>query len=694
MGKMKRTIAIFLFASTLSALAQAQNIVEIKPDKKVVHVDQLDLNDGATVRDALDIMPDLLNRSSESVIENFSVQIDGQDVGNSMDVVLIQTILAEVDVIEISTSPSVSDQKNGQGGVINIKMKAPEEGFHGDVLLDGSTEWNVMPSVLMSYKKNKWALKGSVMMEYYNPTIISYTERVSPISLLMSYDTTNTQYMQETAKFGAKYKTDRDEVKIYVWESYAYADNRGYSAVCREKPLDGGKWQPESGKSEVERCLGVDTNRIENHKLNVVANVNYKHTFSNKGTIETSLNYDFSPTRNRNTNLYDMDYYNAISERFGQVKSYKAEDQNMPHQLNTELKTKHEIGRWSENHFLEVEGGANYRLGLSELDNRENKLRTGTRPEESLLTYKTISHYVSPFFKFSYFYKTLTVQAGARYQYQNQKIDSQMESSSDLGDTVHVLNSHDWTANVNINWQVVPHHNLRALASRNLVRPSVQQLSPITYYNQKQDMYYRGNPELTSTQVYNADLDYSYDFQNAKHNLLLDVGLSYLHVLNPIQQVMQEDSELQSLYNTYENDYKAPTNALNFNLLLCYKVGVYSLFFTGNTFYKLQHKQDNIQARLNFNLAMANNFNFANGWVLSFKLIYNSAILTTNDITGDCFLANLRLAKTWGHWLVHAEINDVFDDKAVDYGLDGDVNIMRLYDPHQQCIAVGFAYQW
>ncbi len=682
-----------LLAGALSG-AQAQNIVEIKPDKKVVHVDQLALNSSANVRDALDIMPDLLNRSSENIIDNYSVQVDGQDVGSSIDVVLTQTILAEVDVIEISTSPSVSDQKNGQGGVINIKMKAPEEGFHGDVMLDGSTEWNVMPSVLMSYKKDKWAIKGSVMMEYYNPTIISYTERISPSSILMSYDTTDSRYMAETAKFEAKYRTNSDEVKINVWESYAYVNNNGYAALCQDRPVDGRKVRYESGKWNMERFLGVDTALIETGKLNVVAKFNYKHTFSNKGTINASVNYDYSPNQNISTTFYDVDYYCSISEQFGQVRYYKADDYNAPHQLGAELKTKHEIGRWSDDHYLELEGGANYQLRASELNNKENKYRLGARSEESVLNYKNISHYVSPFFKFSYYYKTLTLQAGARYQYQKQTIGSQLSASVDSNDTTHVVRSHDWVANININWQVVPHHNLRALASRSLIRPTVQQLSPIMYYNQKQDKYYRGNPDLSATQVYNADLDYSYDFRNEKHNLLLDVGMSYLHVMNPIRQVMREDAEWRTVYTTYKNDYSKPTNVLNLNLLLCYKVGVYSLFFTGNTFYKLQHQGDALQARLTGNLAIANNFNFSSGWALSFKLIYNSAIWTDSEIIGDCFSANMRLSKTWGHWLVHAEINDIFNDSAMDKGKDGDVNITRLYDPHQQCVAVGFAYQW
>ena len=157
-------ILTFALAVALTHAAQAQNMVEVKPDKKVVHVDQLGMNPNSNVRDALDIMPDLLGRNTDFMLDNFSVQIDGKDVGNSIDVVLTQTILAEVETIEISTSPTVSEQKNGQGGVINIKMKAPEEGFHGNVLLDGSTEWDVMPSVLMSYKKDKWSFNGSLMM--------------------------------------------------------------------------------------------------------------------------------------------------------------------------------------------------------------------------------------------------------------------------------------------------------------------------------------------------------------------------------------------------------------------------------------------------------------------------------------------------------------------------------------------------
>lgn len=101
-----------------------------------------------------------------------------------------------------------------------------------------------------------------------------------------------------------------------------------------------------------------------------------------------------------------------------------------------------------------------------------------------------------------------------------------------------------------------------------------------------------------------------------------------------------------------------------------------------------------LKGRLYYNLAMANNFNFAKGWALSFKLIYNSEEWTENEIIGDCLLTNLRLAKSWGNWLVHAEINDIFDYTSADYSKNGGETIKRIYDPHRQCVAVGFAYKF
>lgn len=683
---MKKTITILLFVGALLmgtlTSAQAQNIVEIKPDKKVVHVDQLELSSGASVLDALSIMPDLLNRNSESIIDNFSVQIDGKDVGNSTDVVLVQTILAEVDVIEISTSPSVSDQQNGQGGVINIKMKEVQEGFHGDALLDASTEWDVMPSVLLSYRKNQWSLKGSLMMEYYQPRTVAYSERTSPTSFFSSMDTIRGKYTQETAKFSAIYKTDKDEVKMYVWESFAYSDRLSQNHMLQEKPFEAGAPNVTgSGKRIIEQAIGTDTISMRKKALNVVAEMSYKHTFSNKGTLSTSLHYDYSPQNNVDKTLYDPAYYRSLSDVLNVRTSNRYQTTNHPHQLATELKTKHTIGRWSENHSLDLELGANYQLALSRINESEAVQREALpRPNETSVDYSNESHYVSPFFKFSYFYKTLTLELGARYQYQHQVINAMP------------INSHDWTGNININWAVAPHHNLRALASRNIVRPSIQQLSEVIYYNQRQSMYFKGNPNLTPMQVYNAGLDYSFDFQNDKHNLLLNVGLSYLHSLNPIKQVMRENQEDQLVYATFDNDPNNRNNVMNLNLLLCYKVGVYSLFVTGNTFYRMQHTGEAIKSRLSYNVAMANNFNFARDWSLSFKLVYNSETWALDMITGDCFTANLRLAKRWGKWLVHVDIDDMFDYLATDYGKDGDVNIMRWYDPHIQCVAAGFAY--
>lgn len=687
MKKSSYILWIFALAGVLSA--QAQNIVEVKPDKKIVHVEQLGLNPSSNVRDALDIMPDLLNRNTDDVLNNFSLQVDGKDVGNSADVVLMQTILAEVDVIEVSTSPAVSEQKNGQGGVINIKTKAPEEGFHGDVLLDGATSWDVMPSVLLSYKKDKWSLKGSVMMEYFNSKKQSYLERQSPTSLLVSRDTTHTRYRQETAKFSAQYQSKANEVKIYVWESLAFGDHTTRESLSQETPVP-------DRENYYRRVSGTDTLNVWQRDLSVVANVEYKHTFSNNGTFETSARYDYSPTKGKDDVLYDSRYYILQRESLGGVpSSYLSSAYRQPHQLDTEVKTKQTLGNWGENHNLELEGGLNYQLNASATKSTEDFNKEGMKdydPEE--LNYSYMGHYLSPFLTFTYNYRTLTLKLGARYQYQNQSVNSSWLGATESSETANTFVSHDWVANANINWAVAPHHNLRLLGGRNLVRPSVEQLTPILHYNQRQDIYMQGNPALQPMQLYNADLDYCFDFQNEKHNLLLDVGLSYIRTESPINQVMREDSKRGLVYNTYINASGEPANILDLNLLLCYKVGVYTLMFTGNTFYKLQQKGMDLKGRLYYNLAMANNFNFAKGWALSFKLIYNSEEWTENEIIGDCLLANLRLAKSWGNWLVHAEINDIFDYTSADYSKNGGETIKRIYDPHRQCVAVGFAYKF
>lgn len=682
-------ILTFALAMALTHEAQAQNMVEIKPDKKVVHVDQLGMNPNSNVRDALDIMPDVLGRNTDFMLDNFSVQIDGKDVGGSIDVVLTQTILAEVDAIEISTSPTVSEQKNGQGGVINIKMKAPEEGFHGNVLLDGSTEWDVMPSVLMSYKKDKWSFNGSLMMEYYNTKKSNYTERQSPTATLMSSDTIHERYRQETAKFGAKYKTDADEVKIYVWESFALTDYNTRADLCQETP-------DQKMLYHFRRVTGTDTTLMSQRDLAVVANVEYKHTFSNKGTIDASARYDYMPNKSQDDVHYDPLYYFLISDNLGGIPvRYKSSAHRQPHQLGMELKTKHKVGNWDENHFLELEGGANYQLGASATKNVEDMQRSGVwNAREDVLNYSWMKHYLSPFATLTYNYRTLNVKLGARYQYQKQFVRGDWRGLDMLSDTTSTLVSHDWTANANINWQVAPHHNLRLLGTRSIVRPSVEQLSPVMKYSQKQDIFTQGNPQLKPMQVYNVDLDYCFDFQNEKHNLLLDVGLSYIRAENPISQIMREDTKRKIVYNTYVNVPGDPSNILNLNLLLCYKVGVYTLMFTGNSFYKLKQQGSDIKARMYFNVAMANNFNFAKGWALSFKLVYNSEEWTMNEIVGDCLLANLRLAKSWGNWQVHAEINDIFEYFSADYSKNGEETIMRLYDPNLQYVNVGFSYKW
>ena len=126
---MKRFLFFILLCQVFAfSNAYAQNYaLEVLPDKEVIYIKKLALPGNLSVKDLLLMYPSILNRNVENAIERYEVQLDDKTIGAANDEILVATKLREIEKIEISSSPSVTQQKNGQGGVINLILNKPEE---------------------------------------------------------------------------------------------------------------------------------------------------------------------------------------------------------------------------------------------------------------------------------------------------------------------------------------------------------------------------------------------------------------------------------------------------------------------------------------------------------------------------------------------------------------------------------------
>lgn len=637
---MKRALLIVLLLQTVFlSWADETYIVEIKPTKKIVHVEQLGMSDNAGVRDVLEMMPELLTRGASSLLANYSIQVDGKDVGQAREVVLMQTRLAEVKEIEISTSPTSSEQLNGTGGVINIKLKpVANEGVSGVVMLDASTLWDVDPSVMINYRKEKFTLRSSVMMEYYRPTSYFDGKTITPTSTTTRGDTVVQSYKQETAKIYLSYSpTERDELKMHVWETFAMnrnSKNSGWTQMTDVSDL-----YESSCLFKESRYKQVASSNA--HKLFAEANVEYKHTYRCGGnlTIEGTYNYGNS-------------HYvsNARQRQLGVLGAYAYLDTTvllLPNQVIGSIKTTNKLLKPDSPHNLELQVGlnANYSFGQSSYEYLTNY----ATPRKLSSQDNDCSLYLSPYMQWDYRYSRWTVQASARYQYYSSDVrKEEVDNGVQTSDTAFFAN-HCVTANASLGCQIADGHHLRLLAARNIIRN-----------------------QMLICPVHNAELNYIFSYRTEEHDVLTNFGLQYINT----QMQTQTD------------------HVLSVNAQLFYRHGFFSMAFAGNVYAKEEKFPTTRDWGFYYNLNWTPVFSFRHEWTLSAKFLYNSKVETVHADYGDCFFAELRLSKNIRSWNIHMELSDVFDYRSYDAIRTGDTCSMQTYDLYHRYLLVGAVYKF
>ena len=624
-------------------------MLELTPDKQIVHVDKLGLSGNTDVLEVLEAMPELLARGSSetgTLLPNYAIQVDGKDAGQSRDVVLMQTKLVEVDVIEISFSPSASEQNNGQGGVINIKLKPlTQDGVSGNVLLDVGTDVDVQPSLWVNYKKDKFTLRSSLMMEYYRPA--------DQKTQLLEFDNSETSlswqqkklmsYKQETAKLFMDYNpTSQDKLKFRFWESLGLSktnmDGVGFAMV--EQVDSAG--QPMSGFFQ---RIDMKEKQVQNaNSLSMVADVEYEHSYRRGGRFAVSAMYSFAPEYS------DNDLWSGACGVLGDspvdtLMTAVTDHWQKPHQVSGDIKSKHALLENDNPHKLDFEVGVNSTLTLSQQRNSTAVYATRDDPQIQRDTFSTL--YASPFVELTYKYQRWHLLAGARYQY--------FKSWGSAADMLY--DNHAVTANVGLTCQVADHHRLRVIGARNITRAR-QKVQP----------------------YYNAELNYLFDWSNQTDWVMTNFGVRYIYA-----------------------DLVATTtkcDVVNVNAQLSYAHGIFSMTFAGNAYMKWQKMPDETVRGWYYNLSWQPVFMFPKQWTLSGKVLYNSKIKGwTTDYKkgeyGDCVYMQVRLSKDIRNWNVHAEFDDILNYKTYDKEWQNAVSVVTTeYNLYKRAFLVGFGYKF
>lgn len=639
---MRKTLIILFLGLTVAI--RAQYMIEVQVDKKVIHPEQLGMSDDTSLDDILRVLPELLDRSDGSVADTYSLKIDGTDVSQSKETLLRQLQLGEIESIEVTKTPTVSEQQNGTGGSINVKLRPLKEGLSGNAMLGLSTRFSVNPGVLLDYRKGIFSLRSSVLLDYTNSKSSVYYEsykRMQPTDPHRTrFDREERRHVQqigEMARVDMRLNFNkRDELKFLATQTVSHREGESNWTGASTTPL-----------TVVDTLMRFRTGTADEtallRNISTSAQLKYSHSYlNNLGKLELTASYAYNPNLDTLYQIGRGEFY----------RTYLTGDTIIRKNVRTAA------------HQANFEGSSNFKWSSPQAHNFELKVGMNANYKQANrypIGDEMISHYtyLSPYVDFTYTYRTFKLKAGARYAYDNRLVYNPGQPG------VRVTN-HDVSASLQLGYRVADHHLLRLALSRDLTR-----VSDVAILLGRDS---RNNP------TYNANLDYAFDYQHEDHKLMLSVGAQYTFHQN-VNRSLIGYSSLGKL-----------------EVSLVYNYRIFSMAFIGNCFGIGRYDNDTealIDRYMAYNLSLMPIVHLKRGWDLSGRLTYNSKVTTFNSYLSDCFYAQIRVNKHFNnHWSVYAYIDDIFDYWATDKVYSGKDFELQKYDMYTRAFAIGANYKF
>ncbi len=159
----------------------ADDIIEHRGDRYVIHVEALNPDSEMTLLDVLHLCPELISYDGKNITNDYRLRINNTHLSVDWETALENIKASELKYVQICNYTSAAKGVNGGGGVIDIYYK-PQEGTSGKVAIEGSTYGN-----------------GKLYTDI--------TSKVSPNLTLTGYAMTNQQYTKGYPTDGGTFKS-------------------------------------------------------------------------------------------------------------------------------------------------------------------------------------------------------------------------------------------------------------------------------------------------------------------------------------------------------------------------------------------------------------------------------------------------------------------------------------------------------
>lgn len=618
--------------------AQSEYALQIENDKKIINIDRFGLPESASILEAISVLPELLARSSETILLNYDVKIDGFSLGAAYEGTLSQIRLEQVEKIEISESPIDSYKNNGEGGSINIVLKNLDDGLSGEASVAGYSSADFKPMVLLGYKKSGLTLRGIAEYEHYRPyRMISHTQgfdegEIIPYSQI---DTTNKKYNSETMRLLMTYLPNaRDEFKLRFSEHFSW-DSKDQTVFT-----DQGEIFRNTNKNFFGKTFNLD------------ANTSFSHKFSSGNKFMIDATYSYSPKEEKT----------AVSTQ------RKVDSEDLNSSISGKVEYEHHFKTRNTENFSKLFVGANANLASLE---KYDQLTFDSKALEDKNIHSVVhTWFISPYAKYDAKFGKWRLKAELEYQNFNYNVRG-------MGDEKFVTKRGDFTGKAMAGWQFNNNNHLQLILDRKLERPNGALLYPFYTYNPDNERFEHGNPELIPVTINELSINYITNLSKGPHEFVFNGKVSYTMVYDMLMPVKNTINPSGTVYYTFENN--GANHIITGEIAALYKVGILSLSFTGNVYNNHQIEEHSVDDYTYYNLSLFPTLHFKKAWVASAKCTYHSRVTTSNAEIGSATTLFLYASKSWNNWAARLSLLLPLNGKSADISQTEGMTLSKTY---------------
>lgn len=531
-------------------ITAAKPILERRADKLIFNVDASPSAAGLTGLELLKKAPGVTVDYNENISlagkSNVLVTIDGKQTylsGTEVVNLLKSMQSSEIESIEIINNPGSRYEANSTGGIINIKTKKSKtEGFNGSLALGGGFNKNLSTnnSVNINYRKKAYNVFGSYS---YNKSKFEQNltiDRVTAGSANQLYFSQRNKDTSINSSNNFKIGSDFFLTKNHTIGFLVKGNIGDYRQTSYSQTNIGRSFQtPDS-------VLRTPSANFDNRK-NFSYNINYKGVLDTLGQ-ELTVDADYSTFDGTSNANYLNQFFLPNGNFFKQgeiyrnfapsnidIKAIKA-DYTLP--LNKKIKLDAGVK------VASVKSDNNY---IYENDINGNWIFDETKSNRFMYDEKVSAAYATMSFTLG---KT-SIQTGLRAEHTNStgnSVTTGQETErkyTDLFPSLMMSQSFD------------ADHVLSFSYSRKINRPNYQNLNPFIFYLD-QYTYNQGNPNLKPE--YANSLEASFLFKQK-----YSATLNYSHISDVITQVLLQNEEKKSMYQTVLNLASSEVISLTLN---------------------------------------------------------------------------------------------------------------------------------